>query len=98
MVNAKKAANSAVPISSVDNDKVILADIADGSVVGSACYSGAASATWCMSDIVNILNGVKDIPAAIFYQNQKVTKDNVAEMFAHYYPGTTLEEYQNGQG
>ncbi len=99
MNNAKKAAKSDVLLTSIDNDKPILAGIKEGSILGSACYSGITSANWCMIQMVNILNGVQDIPAAIFYENQVVTADNVDAMFDHYYPESTvtLEEYMSGK-
>jgi hypothetical protein len=32
----------------------------------------------------------------VFYENMKITKENVAEAFTHYYPGETLEDYKSG--
>jgi hypothetical protein len=46
-----------------------------------------------MTQMVNLLNG-KPIPGVMFYENMKVTKDNVEEAFAHYYPGKTLKDYR----
>ena len=91
MMNAQKANGSKIPLSSVDNDKPILAGIDKGEVVGTAAYSAAAPARWCMSEMVNLLNGAP-IPGIVFYENMKVTKENVAEAFEHYYPGKTLKE------
>jgi len=96
LLNAAKANKSNVPITSIDNDKVILEAINNGEILGSCCYSSTTPAFWCMSAIVNKLNGV-DIPGAYFYQNVNVTKDNVEEMFEHYYNGLTLAEYSSGQ-
>jgi ribose transport system substrate-binding protein len=95
MMNAQKAAGSTIPLSSVDNDKPILAGIFNGEVLGTAAYSSIAPARWCMSEMVNLLNGAP-IPGVVFYANMKVTKDNVEEAFAHYYPGQTLEGYMSG--
>ena len=96
MLNAKKANGSNVLLSSVDNDKPILAGIYNGDIVGTAAYSSIAPARWCMSEIVNLLNGVA-IPGVVFYTNMKVTKDNVEEAFAHYCPGKTLIDYIEGE-
>ena len=94
VMNAAQAAGSKVPITSIDNDKVILEGIADGRLLGSACYSSTAPAFWCMSAMVNLLNGV-EVPSIYWYANMKVTKDNVAEAFVHYH-NQTLEEYLAG--
>ena len=95
MMNAQKSNGSKIPLSSVDNDKPILAGIYNGEVVGTAAYSSIAPARWAMNEIVNLLNGVP-IPGVVFYANMKVTKDNVEEAFAHYYPGQTLQDYMSG--
>jgi ribose transport system substrate-binding protein len=93
MMNAQKSNGTKVPLSSVDNDKPILAGIYNGEVLGTAAYSSIAPAWWSMTQIVNLLNG-KPIPGVMFYENMKVTKDNVEEAFAHYYPGKTLQDYR----
>lgn len=95
MVNAKKASNSSVPITSIDNDKVILEFIYNGDLLGSCCYSSTSPAVWCMSQMVNLLNG-EEIPSVMFYPNTVVTKDNVEEMFSFYYNGKTLADYIAG--
>lgn len=95
MMNAQKANGSNIPLSSVDNDKPILAGIYNGEVLGTAAYSSIAPARWCMSQMVNLLNGAP-IPGIVFYENMKVTKDNVEDAFAHYYPGQTLQDYMAG--
>jgi ribose transport system substrate-binding protein len=95
MMNAQKANGSKILLSSVDNDKPILAAIYNGEVVGTAAYSSIAPARWCMSEMVNLLNGAP-IPGIVFYENMKVTKDNVEDAFAHYYPGQTLKDYMAG--
>jgi ribose transport system substrate-binding protein len=97
MVNAKMAANRAdILISSVDNDKLILKGIFEGNIIGSACYSSSSPATWCMSQIVNLLNGV-DVPGVVYYPNLAVSKDNVEEAFEFYYPGKTLAQFIAGE-
>jgi ribose transport system substrate-binding protein len=96
MMNAQIANGSKIPLSSVDNDKPILAGIDKGEVVGTAAYSAIAPARWIMSEMVNLLNGVT-IPGIVFYENMKITKENVAEAFRHYYPGKTLKDYEPGK-
>ena len=95
MMNARKATENNVPLSSVDNDKPILAGIENGDVLGTAAYSAIAPARWIMSEMVNLLNGAP-IPGVVFYENMKVTRENVADAFAHYYPGKTLKEFVSG--
>lgn len=96
MLNAKAANGSGIPITSIDNDKPILQGIYEGNILGSACYSSTAPAFWAMSGMINLLNGV-DIPSAYFYENQLVTKENVEEMFEHYYGGKKLKDYMAGE-
>ena len=97
MLNAKKAnGKDDLLLSSVDNDKPILAAIYNGEIVGTAAYSSIAPARWCMSQMVNLLNGA-EIPGIVFYENMTVTKDNVEAAFEHYYPGQTLEGYMAGE-
>jgi ribose transport system substrate-binding protein len=97
MLNAKKSNDrNDILLSSVDNDKPILAGIYDEEIVGTAAYSSIAPSRWSMSQIVNLLNGAP-IPGIVFYANMEVTKDNVEDAFEHYYPGKTLEEYMAGE-
>jgi ribose transport system substrate-binding protein len=97
MNNAKKAAGrDDILLSSVDNDKPILKGIYDGEILGSACYSSMSPAAWCMSQMVNLLNGV-EVPSAVHPPNMLVTKDNVEEAFELYYPGKTLQQYIDGE-
>lgn len=95
MLNAKKAAGSDVPITSIDNDKVILEGIYNGDLLGSVCYSSTSPAIWALSQLVNLLNG-EEIPAIMFYPNTTVTQENVEEMFEFYYNGKTLSDYMAG--
>ena len=94
VMNAAEASGSSVPITSIDNDKVILEGIYDGRLLGSACYSSTAPAFWCMSAMVNLLNGV-EVPSIYWYANMKVTKDNVVDAFEHYH-AQTLDDYLAG--
>lgn len=96
MMNAKLAVNKPIPLVSIDNDKIILAGIKDGNIIGSACYSSIAPAWWGMSQMVNLLNG-ETIPGTVICENKPVTPSNVDEMFEHYYPGQTLAGYMAGQ-
>lgn len=96
MMQARKVNHSNVPLSSVDNDKPILSAINKGEVLGTAAYSAIAPAKWIMIEMVNLLNG-KPVPGIIFYENMRVTGENVAEVFTHYYPGTTLQDYEASQ-
>lgn len=95
MINAMRANNSTVPITSIDNDKYILEAIYQGDILGSCCYSSTSPAIWCMSQMVNLLNG-EEIPRAMFYPNLVATQDNVEELFEFYYNGKTLADYMAG--
>lgn len=97
MMNAKEANHrDDILLSSVDQDKPILKGIQDGVVVGSAAYSSIAPAWWCMSAMVNMLNG-EAVPGVLFYENKAIDKDNVVDMFEYYYPGKTLQDYVDGK-
>lgn len=94
MNNAKKAAGKDIPLTSIDNDKLILAGIYNGEILGSASYSATVPANWAVTAIVNKLNGV-EIPGIYYYPNTMVTKDNVEEMFSFYYGGQQLKDYMS---
>jgi len=97
MMNAKEANDkNDILLSSVDQDKPILKGIKDGIIVGTAAYSSIAPANWCMSQMVNLLNGVP-IPGVVFYANMAITAENVESAFEHYYPGKTLQDYIDGK-
>jgi ribose transport system substrate-binding protein len=97
MMNAMLASEKKdLLLTSVDNDKSILAGINKCEIVGTSAYSSIASANWCMSEIVNLLNGA-EIPGVVFYANMAITKDNVESAFEHYYPGKTLKDYMEGK-
>ena len=76
--------------------KPILKGIYDEDIVGTAAYSSIAPSRWCMSEMVNLLNGA-DIPGIVFYANMEVTPDNVKSAFEHYCPGKTLKGYMEGK-
>ena len=97
MMNAKLAnSKNDLLLSSVDNDKPILKGVYDGDIVGTAAYSSIAPSRWCMSQMVNLLNGA-EIPGVVFYANMEVTPDNVESAFEHYYPGKTLKDFMEGK-
>lgn len=96
MNNAKKAAKKDIPLTSIDNDKLILGGIYNGEILGSACYSSTTPAHWAIAGIVNKLNGI-EIPGIYYYPNTMVTKDNVEEMFSFYYAGKELQDYLKGE-
>lgn len=97
MMNAKIAAGrDDILLTSVDNDKPILAGIYNGEIIGTSAYSAIAGSRWGMIQLINMLNGV-EIPGIVYQKNNKVTKDNVEEMFEHYYPGIKLKDYLAGE-
>lgn len=97
MMNAKIAAGrDDILLTSVDNDKPILAGIANGQIIGSSAYSAIAGSRLGMIQMINLLNGV-EVPGIVYQENIKVTADNVKEMFEHYYPGITLQDYLDGK-
>ena len=87
MMNAKIAAGrNDILLTSVDNDKPILAGIANGDIIGTSAYSAIAGSRIGLIQMINLLNGI-EIPGIVYQENIKITADNVAEMFEHYYPG-----------
>ena len=96
-MNAKEANDRGdILLTSVDQDKPILKGIKDGIVIGTAAYSSIAPANWCMTQMVNLLNGVP-IPGVVFYANMAINAENVESAFEHYYPGKTLQDYIDGK-
>ncbi|MEA5003429.1 MAG: sugar ABC transporter substrate-binding protein [Christensenella sp.] len=95
MNNAKLAGKMEdILLTSVDNDRPILAGISKDEILGSACYSAVDGSRIALSHMINLLNGA-EIPGITYQENIVVTKDNVEEMFGHYYPGNTLQDYLN---
>jgi len=93
MMNVLKAAGrSDVLLTSIDNDRVILAGIYNGEVLGSACYSAIDGSRLGLMQMINLLEGV-NIPGIVYQENIFITKDNVEKMFEEYYPGQTLQEF-----
>ena len=97
MSNARKAAGKTMPLVGVDQDRIILAGIYNGEIVGTVGYSPYNHAYWTLDNLVNILNGVEDYPGQIIGPIEAVTKDNVADMFKMYYNGKTIEDYLAGK-
>lgn len=97
MNNAKKLANSNIPFVSINNDKMMFRAVYEGSCLGSVCYSVTTQAYYCMDAIIELANG-NDVPSIFFCQNQVVTKENVEEMFEHYYAGKSLADYMKNEG
>lgn len=98
MANAKKAAGrDDIILTGVDQDRPILAGIYDGTITGTVGYAPYHHAYWTLDNLINILNGVTDVPGQIIGPIETVTKDNVEEMFEYYYGGRTLQDYLKGQ-
>lgn len=96
IMNVVKASGKTYPITSVDNDRVILEGIYNGEVLGSSCYSAIEGSRLAMMLAVNMLEG-QEIPGLVYQTNTMVTKDNVEEMFPVYYgAGRTLADYMAG--
>ena len=92
IMNAVKAANVDIPITSIDNDRVILEGIYNGEVLGSCCYGAIEGSRLGLMQMINLLEGV-NVPGIIYQTNIMVTQDNVEEMFEIYYNGATLADY-----
>lgn len=97
MSNAAKAAGKDIPLVGVDQDRIILAGIYNGEIVGTVGYSPYNHAYWTIDNLINILNGVEDYPGQIIGPIETVTKDNVEEMFKVYYNGATIQDYLAGK-
>lgn len=96
IMNVVKASGKSYPITSVDNDRVILEGIYNGEVLGSSCYSAVEGSRLALMLTINLLEG-KEIPAVVYQTNTFITKDNVEEMFPTYYgEGKTLADYMAG--
>jgi len=95
IMNAVKASNLDIPITSIDNDRVILEGIYNGEVLGSACYGAIEGSRLGLTQMINLLEGV-NVPGIVYQTNTWVSKDNVEEMFKEYYNGATLADYIAG--
>ena len=96
IMNVVKASGKKYPITSVDNDRVILEGIYNGEVLGSSCYSAVEGSRLALMLAINLLEG-KEVPAIVYQTNTFITKDNVEAMFPTYYgEGNTLADYMAG--
>lgn len=83
------------PITSVDNDRVILEGIYNGEVLGSSCYGAVEGSRLALAATILMLNG-ETVPSIIYQGNTYVDTTNVAEAFETYYNGKTLADYIAG--
>ena len=98
IMNVVKASGKNYPITSVDNDRVILEGIYNGEVLGSSCYSAVEGSRLALMLTINLLEG-KEVPAIVYQTNTYIDKNNVEEMFPVYYgEGKTLADYMAGNG
>ncbi len=96
IMNVVKASGKNYPITSVDNDRVILEGIYNGEVLGSSCYSAVEGSRLALMLAINLLEG-KEVPSIVYQTNTFITKDNVEAMFPTYYgEGNTLADYMAG--
>ncbi|MBR0086043.1 MAG: hypothetical protein IJL97_05785, partial [Lachnospiraceae bacterium] len=95
IMNVVKATGKEYPLTSVDNDRVILEGIYNGEVLGSVCTNAIEGSRLAMLLAVKLIEG-EEVPGIVYQHNQKVMPDNVVELFPQYYGGQTLEEYMNG--
>ena len=95
IMNVVKATGKEYPLTSVDNDRVILEGIYNGEVLGSVCTNAIEGSRLAMLLAVKLIEG-EEVPGIVYQHNQKVMPDNVEELFPQYYNGLTLEEYMNG--
>ena len=96
IMNVVKATGKVYPITSVDNDRVILEGIYNGEVVGSVCTNAIEGTRLAMVAAIELIEGRK-CPGIIYQANTKVSKDNVVAKFPEYYNGQTLEQYMAGE-
>lgn len=97
IMNAVKAFDKDILITSIDNDRVILEGIYNGEVLGSCCYGAIEGSRLGLMQMINLLEGV-NVPGIVYQTNTMVTKDNVEEMFEIYYNGATLADYIANNG
>ena len=96
IMNAVKASGKTLPITSVDNDRVILEGIYNGEVLGSSCYSAIEGSRLGLMLAINLLEG-NPVPGLVYQTNTFVDASNVEEMFPVYYNGATLADYIAGK-
>ncbi len=96
IMNVVKATGVDYPITSVDNDRVILEGISKGEVVGSCCTNAIEGSRLAMLLTIKLIEG-EEVPGIVYQTNTKVGPDNVEKLFPEYYHGQTLAEYSAGQ-
>ena len=95
IMQAVEAGSYDYPLTSVDNDRVILEGIYNGQVLGSSCYGAVEGSRLALAATILKLNG-ENIPSVIYQGNTFVDQSNVAEAFEAYYSGKTLADYIAG--
>ena len=95
IMQAVENGNYPYPLTSVDNDRVILEGIYNGKILGSDCYGAVEGSRLALAATILLLNGEK-VPAIIYQGNTFVDKTNVEEAFEEYYNGATLADYMAG--
>lgn len=95
IMNVVKASGKSLPITSVDNDRVILEGIYNGEVLGSSCYSAIEGSRLGLMLAIGLLEG-QEVPGIVYQTNTFVDASNVEEMFPVYYNGATLADYIAG--
>ena len=96
IMNAVKAGDYNIPITSVDNDRIILEGVYNGEILSTICYGAVEGSRLALAATINYLNG-EGIPSIIYQGNTIVSKDNVEEAFEIYYGGATLKDYMNAE-
>ncbi len=96
IMQAAQSAGVDYPITSVDNDRVILEGIYNGQVIGSSCYGAVEGSRLALAATILLLNG-ENVPSVIYQGNTFVDKSNVETAFEEYYNGKTLADYMAGQ-
>lgn len=96
IMQAVEAGGYDYPITSIDNDRVILEGIYNGKVLGSDCYGAVEGSRLALAMTILKLNG-ENVPAIIYQGNTYVDKSNVEEAFEEYYNGKTLADYMAGK-
>lgn len=95
IMQAVENGNYPYPLTSVDNDRVILEGIYNGKILGSDCYGAVEGSRLALAATILLLNGEK-VPAIIYQGNTFVDKTNVEAAFEEYYNGATLADYMAG--
>ena len=95
IMQAVEAGGYDYPLTSIDNDRVILEGIYEGKVLGSDCYGAVEGSRLALAATILLLNG-ENVPAIIYQGNTFVDQSNVEQAFMEYYNGATLADYMAG--